>query len=277
MNSRPLSRIMLSVAIVAWPFGAASAQITSNTGDGVLNAPYRGTINSLREGSSDVPYGEVQSWVEPTGTLEIDSTSNIRAWHDAAQGDPWDRSVLRLYHEFDAAGTEINLSYNTSWETAEFLPNESVLRLSLKAIGTKTLASKTFKIVFNYRLDGGSYHDYTREFVVAPTTGSFCELPGESEAFHYGTPVLDVSVGAARLVVPIGQTADCIGAAYSARENKLGPLQVLDAYNVLLPGAAETGCKTRVSSGCLRAILPSQIGELPGRAISADSTVETTL
>ena len=81
----------------------------------------------------------------------------------------------------------------------------------------------------------------TRVISVAPITGSFSSLPGESEAFHYGTPILDVSVGNAKLVVPIGRTLDLIGATFDLLDFRLGPTpSSMQTSQVLFPGAAET-------------------------------------
>ena len=69
----------LVVCVAARP---APAQIVENGGDNVLNAAYRGTINSLREGTFDVGYGEVRSFVEPVGSATLDAGYPIRVWHD---------------------------------------------------------------------------------------------------------------------------------------------------------------------------------------------------
>jgi len=215
------------------------AQIVENGGDDVLNAPYCGTIDSLREGTFDVGYGEVRSFVEPVGSATIETGYPIRVWHDPLEGDPWDRSVLRLFNGLDASGTEIDLTDHASFEDALELTYESFKRLSLKAIATKSLATQKYVVCFSYKYQGSFRPRIPRTFRVAPTTGSFCALPGLREAYHYGTPVLDVSAGGARLVVPIGQTADMVGAAFLDRIHTLGP-SVIDAYDVVLPGAAES-------------------------------------
>ena len=77
MKRSGIHRVFLAVASMFAFSTPVGAQITSNQGDGVLNAPYRGTIDSLRECSMDVGYGEVQSHVEP-------STSGSRASGTAA-------------------------------------------------------------------------------------------------------------------------------------------------------------------------------------------------
>ena len=56
---------MIVLTILAVCATSAPAQVTSLEGDGVLNAPYRGTITSLREASMGIPYGEVMSHIEP--------------------------------------------------------------------------------------------------------------------------------------------------------------------------------------------------------------------
>ena len=231
-----MNRVTASAIALCVLAGPASAQIIKNEGDGVLNAPYRGTIDSLRECSIDIPYGEVKSHVEPTNAQSIDTSDPILVWHE---GESWDRSVLRLYNELDASGQEIDLTNYTSQAASLSLPRESYKRFSFKAIGIRTLSSKTFTIKFHYTLEGFSPSTYTEYVKVAPITGSFCDLPGESEMFNYGTPVLDVSVGGARLVVPIGQGPNQIGAAFSHRVDTMGPTGI-DAYDVVLPGAAES-------------------------------------
>ena len=80
---RPASVLSLVVGVLAPVVleHVAVAQITANEGDGVLNAPYRGTIDSLRECSMDIGYGEVQSHVEPiVSGLTITSSTIIIAY-----------------------------------------------------------------------------------------------------------------------------------------------------------------------------------------------------
>ena len=213
----------------------AVAQITANAGDGVLNAPYRGTINALRECSMDVGYGEVRSHVQPIVSGLFITSSTISVWVD----EPWDRSVLRMYEGVDASDGEINLTGTSMGSPATVFPdNDDVKRFSFKAIGTKTLAPQTFTIHFSYSLNGSPVSP-TQVITVAPITGSFCSLPGESEAFLLGTPLLEVQVGKARLTVPAGQKAEMIGAAFIEKDDNLGPTGI-DTNDVLFPGAAET-------------------------------------
>jgi hypothetical protein len=75
-------------------------QIFSIRGNDILNAPYRGTIDSLRQATMDIGYGEVGTFVEPTSNSQIQAEPPILIWHDPTPGidDPWDRSVLRLYN-----------------------------------------------------------------------------------------------------------------------------------------------------------------------------------
>lgn len=219
---------------------SVNAQITGYGGDGILNAPYRGTITSLREMSMDVGYGEVQSRVEPDSTLTF-STTVLQIWHEVPSGyTGWDRSVLRLYRGLDASGTELDLTGHTDQASAITLSVSigSFERFSFRAMGTKTLAVQNFRTVFRYNL-GSGYINATRNIKVAPITGSFNTLPGESEAFHYGTPILDVAVGNAKLVVPIGRTAVMIGAAFVDKDLVLGPSS-LESSDYLFPGAAES-------------------------------------
>src|SRR3990172_10725912 len=213
----------------------AYSQITANEGDGVLNAPYRGTIDSLRECSADIGYGEVKSHVEPTSSGVFITSSTIDVWVEGT----WDRSVLRMYEGVDASGNEIDLTGMSqgSPETV-FTDGDEIKRFSFKAIGTKTLAPQTFTIRMSYLLEGLPSTP-TRTITVAPITGSFCSLPGESEAFLPGTPILDVAVGAARLTVSVGRRAEMIGAAFSFRDRGIGPSAV-ETSDVLLPGAAES-------------------------------------
>jgi len=216
--------------------GVASAQITSNEGDGVLNAPYRGTIDSLRECSMDVGYGEVKSHVEPTSSGVFITSSTIDVWVD----EVWDRSVLRMYEGVDASGSEIDFTSPAcpGGVCTVFTDGDDIKRFSFKAIGTKTLAPQNFTIHFEYLLEGLPSTP-TRTITVVPITGSFCGLSGESTAFLPGTPILDVAVGTARLTVPVGRTAEMIGAAFSDRDRGIGP-SAIETSDVLLPGAAET-------------------------------------
>jgi YD repeat-containing protein len=110
-------------------------------------------------------------------------------------------------------------------------------------MGTKTLGIKTFKISFYYQrktdYTSPEWEEPTRTFKVAPITGSFSTLPGISEAFHYGTKILDVTVGGARLSIPIGQTADMIGAAFMDYDNDYS-ISSMATGDVVFPGAAES-------------------------------------
>ena len=235
MKRPTIHRVLLGLAS-AFAFSTpVSAQITSNEGDGVLNAPYRGTIDSLRECSMDIGYGEVQSHVEPFVTGLFITSSTIDIW---VEGD-WDRSVLRMYEGVDASENEIDLTGTSEFSPAiVFTDADDIKRFSFKAIGTKTLAEQSFTIRFSYSADGFPTSP-TRVFTVAPITGSFCALPGESEAFLLGTPILDVAVGNARLTVPVGRTAETIGAAFSYRDRQLGPAAI-EKSDVVFPGAAES-------------------------------------
>jgi len=231
-NIHEVCLLIVSALALSTP---VAAQITSNEGDGVLNAPYRGTIDSLRECSMDIGYGEVQSHVEPFVTGLFITSSTIDIW---VEGD-WDRSVLRMYEGVDASENEIDLTGTSEFSPAiVFTDADDIKRFSFKAIGTKTLAEQSFTIRFSYSADGFPTTP-TRVFTVAPITGSFCSLPGESEAFHFGTPILDVAVGNARLTVPVGRTAEMIGAAFSYRDRQLGPAAI-EKSDVVFPGAAES-------------------------------------
>jgi|GEM_PF-2155711 len=211
-----------------------SAQITSNEGDGVLNSPYRGTINSLRECTADIGYGEVLTHVEPISNDVSITSSSIDIWVEGA----WDRSVLRVFEGLDASGSEIDLTGTSEFAPATVFTDGNVKYLSFKAIGTKTLAPQTFTIRMSYLLNG-SPSNPSRTVTVEPITGSFCALPGESEAFLLGTPILDVAVGNARLTIPVGRTVEMVGAVFIDKNVDLGPT-LLDTYDVLFPGAAET-------------------------------------
>lgn len=213
----------------------AWAQITSNEGDGVLNAPYRGTIDSLRECSEGVSYGEVQSHVEPTSSGVSITSGTIDIWVEGT----WDRSVLRMYEGLDASNSEIDLTGTSESSPATVSTDAGgVKRLSYKAIGTKTLAPQAFAIHMSYTLSG-SQSTPTRTVTVAPMTGSFCALPGERDVFLLGTPILDVAVGNARLTVPVGRTAEMIGSVFIENNDSLGPTTI-DTNDVLFPGAAES-------------------------------------
>ncbi|MBN1491421.1 MAG: RHS repeat protein, partial [Phycisphaerae bacterium] len=243
----------LMLATLLGTAATANAQISGFEGDGVLNAPYRGTITSLREATMDIPYGEVMNHVEPdlpppTSYVDWGIVSDIEIWAD----EPWDRSVLRLYEDCDASGNEINLEGRDANNPAiveldapYIIVPDIIKRFSFKAIATKTLSVRTFHVHFRY--DKVNLYDTvppqqadpTRIVRVAPMTGSFTALPGEEEIFHYGTTVLDVSVGSARLTVPIGSTADTIGAAYNYYDRNLGPSAAATS-DVVFPGAAES-------------------------------------
>src|SRR5690606_37652524 len=104
------------------------AQITSEEGDihrfqgtdyKILNAPYRGTINWLREQCLAYPYGEVRNIVLPQGTgVKLADNTPFEMWAEpAVNGAPaWDRSLLRLYSAADASGREIDLTGATEAE-----------------------------------------------------------------------------------------------------------------------------------------------------------------
>ncbi len=219
---------MFFLSLPAW------GQITSNQGDGVLNAPYRGTVNALRELCADVPYGEVQTHCEPlVSGLQITS-STYTVWVEGT----WDRSVLRLYEGVDASGSELDLTGTSQQQPLTRSVYGTFIRLSVKAIGIRTLAPQQYTIKFSYNTNGGQSTP-TRIFTVAPMTGSFSELPGESEAFHLGTPILSVAVGDAKLVVPVGRTAEMIGATFEDKRTPLGP-STMGRVDVVYPGAAES-------------------------------------
>lgn len=223
--------------------GTVYSQITANQGDGVLNAPYRGTIDSLRECSADIAYGEVQSLVEPSifcgpknpQDCEITS-STVDVWVEGT----WDRSVLRMYEGLDASGDEVDFTDLATCPNGvcEVITDGVVKRFSFKAIGTKTLAPQAFTVRLSYTLNGAQ-ETPTRTVAVAPISGSFCALRGESEAFLLGTPILDVVVGNARLTVPVGRTTDMIGAAFIHKRQDIARSGI-STNDVLFPGAAET-------------------------------------
>jgi RHS repeat-associated protein len=234
MNTSSL-RIALSAVILWGLAGSVRGQITSNAGDGVLNAPYRGTITSLREACEDIPYGEVKTHCEPLfGDTNLITSSTISMWVEGT----WDRSVLRLYEGADASGTELNLSGTSQGNPLVRSVSGGFHRMSVKAIGIKTLTPQTFTIKFQYSINDTPTTP-TRMFTVAPMTGSFSSLPGESESFHLGTPILNVNVGAASLVVPVGRTAEMIGATFEDKDRRLGPSTMVTT-DVLFPGAAES-------------------------------------
>ncbi len=234
-------RIALTVGWVLGSVGGSFAQITMNEGDGVLNAPYRGTIDSLRECSADIAYGEVKSQVEPSifcssgnpDPCEITS-STIDVWVEGT----WDRSVLRMYEGLDASDSEIDLTGTSAGSPETVFADGTAKRFSFKALSTKTLAPQTFTIRMRYFLNGIQTTP-TRIITVALITGSFCASQGESEAFLPGTPVLDVQVGNAKLVVPVGQTAEMIGATFIDKRDNIA-LTGISTNDVLFPGAAET-------------------------------------
>jgi len=216
---------------------AAFSQITDDAGDGVLNAPYRGTIDSLREATMDIGYGEVQTHVEPiVANLQITS-SDIKIWHETPSGSvAWDRSILRLYRGVDASGPEIDLTNRIDVASAFVLNTPATFeRFSLRAMGTKTLAVQEFTIKFDYQPAGV----HVRTFRVAPVTASFVDLQQATEAFHFGTPLLSVRAGDAQLTVPTGLTAVTLGATF-IDERRRGNMGLVPVYEVLFPGAAES-------------------------------------
>jgi RHS repeat-associated protein len=218
-------------------FSVASApcwgQITSLAGDGVLNAPYRGTIDSLREATMDVAYGEVKTHVEPSGgSLQI-TGANVTLW--AVGG--WDRSVLRLYEGVDASASEIDLSNGA----VKSVPVDTggtyrIKRFSLKAIATKTLAVQAFTVHFQYNI-GKALIDTEKTFKVAPLAASGDRRFDEREAFLYGVPLLDVAVGNARLTIPTGRTALTAGLAFTDQIISLFPGTTIGTSDAVLPGA----------------------------------------
>ncbi|MGD8454650.1 MAG: hypothetical protein PVJ57_22785, partial [Phycisphaerae bacterium] len=237
---KTMSIVTLFIAVTL--SASAAAQITSNAGDGVLNAPYRGTITSLRELCADIPYGEVKTHCEP---LFVDtnyitsSTYSVWVLQETADDQSWDRSVIRLFEGVDGSGAELDLTGTSQANPiTRSVSADDFVRMSVKAIGTRTTEPLKFRLRFSYSING-TPTTATRTFVVAPITGSFSVLPGESEAFHLGTPILDVTAGAAHLMVPVGRTAEMIGATFEDKDNRLGP-SVMQTADVLLPGAAES-------------------------------------
>jgi RHS repeat-associated protein len=213
-------------------------QITSLEGDDVLHAPYHGTITSLRECTNDIGYGEILNHVEPRlgGPLDI-TDAELQVW---VVGN-WDRSVLRMYRELDASGDEVNLT-DTTEQMPALVPKgpHTFTRLSFKAIGVNTLAPQDFTVHFKYNTTSGLV-DVDRTITVSATTGSFCMLPGLEEAFHLGTPILDVTAGNAQLTIPVGRSADMIGAAFIDNLPNIGnDDSAISRRDCLLPGAAES-------------------------------------
>jgi RHS repeat-associated protein len=232
--------------------GIAAAQISSFDGDiepvfgtSVLNAPYRGTVTSLREATADFAYGEVLTAIEPPNPdapLSINS-ADVKVWRVGT----WDRSVVRLYQGLDASGyssgQEIDMTNAVSEATAVLVPRQfgqDFVRFSLKAIATKSLAPQKFIYRVKYTVTTGTV-DQPREIIVVPTTGSFARLPGLSEAYLLGTPLLEVTAGKAQLTVPIGRTAEMVGTTFNRRK-RLGNNSSLaiTTENVVFPGAAES-------------------------------------
>ena len=223
----------LAIVFVGLVCAAAHGQITSLAGDGVLNAPYRGTIDSLREATMDMAYGEVKTHVEPSGgSLQI-TGATVTLW--AVGG--WDRSVLRLYEGVDASASEIDLSNGA----VKSVPVDTggtyrLKRFSLKAIATKTLAVQAFTVHFQYNI-GKALIDTEKTFKVAPLAASGDRRFDESEAFLYGVPLLDVAVGNARLTIPTGRTALTVGAAFTDQIISLFPGTTIGTSEAVLPGA----------------------------------------
>ena len=235
MRSGAFTAWMIVLTALTVCAGTVSAQVTSYEGDGVLNAPYRGTVTSLREASMDIPYGEVMSHVEPRVSGVSITSPTIEVWLEAGE---WDRSVLRMYEGLDASGDEIDLTAPAQVYTEMHHSGNDIKRFSFKAIGTKTLATQSFTVNFRYYFDG---HQSTvsKTIKVAPFTGSFLGVGDESEAFLLSTPLLEVTAGNAQLVVPVGRTAEMIGAAFIDKEDDLGPTGI-DTNDVVFPGAAES-------------------------------------
>src|SRR5688572_15923352 len=142
-----IHRNFITLVAVTACASAARAQITTNAKDGVLNAPYRGTINSLREATMDIGYGEVMNHAEPRSSgLSLNASQNIEIW--LISPTQWDRSVLRMYQELDASGPEIDLTGDTaaSPDTTVSSGTGGIKRFSFRAMGTKSLASQSFQI-----------------------------------------------------------------------------------------------------------------------------------
>ena len=213
---KKLSYILVA-ALVSLSGTVTEGQVTSNEGDHVLNAPYRGTITSLRTLCEDLAYGEVQTHCEPLSSYIHMTSNTVDIW---VEGD-WDRSVLRLYEGVDASGNEIDLTGTDEFNPVTVYKDaDTYKRFSYKAISTRTLEPQRFTIKYFYRNDS-TWQTVTRHVTVAPMTGSFAQLPGQSEAFHFGTPILDVSVGNAHLTVPTGRTAEMIGATFEDKDSAL--------------------------------------------------------
>lgn len=238
-----MTRALSIFIVVSTIITCSHAQITSLESDDILNAPYRGTITTLRESCKMMPYGEVRNHIEPPNRNFFDepflSGSTIEIWCEGV----WDRSVLRLYNAVDASGSEIDLTGTT--ELAPVIIDiaqgqDRYWLFSFKAIATKTLTPQIFNIKFNY-LVNNNFPSITRTqtIVVGPPTGQYCAIPGISEAFHHGTTILDVSVGGARLTVPVGRTAEMIGAHFFDRDSDFG-LSQGSLNEVLFASAAES-------------------------------------
>lgn len=221
----------------------SAAQITDHGVDDVLNAPYRGPIESLRLRHSNIGFGEVQPHVEPLTNNAIDGT--VRIWCS----DTWDRSILRLYQGLDASGPEVNLVGHADYSTAVILPADGFpfRRFSFKAMAAKSLCPTEYEITFDYFVVGGTRFSSTHTIKVGPTEGSFDGELNLRESFLRGTPILQVNEGNASVSLPIGRTAGRIGAAFYENDKQLGPESLANGLgssitkrNVLFPWASES-------------------------------------
>ncbi|MBN1512255.1 MAG: RHS repeat protein, partial [Phycisphaerae bacterium] len=207
-----------------------------------LRAPYTGSIHSLRAASMDLPHGEILNAAFPkAASTELPESQEIRVWVDTVLGEPWDRSVLRMYCGIDGSDSEIDLTDHTEYASAcEVVPDSQEpwpWRFSFRAVATKTLAPRCFVVHVSYGDSCGADSRWdTYVLCVEPFTAEHLGIEDESQLFLAGVPLLDVSVGAASFTLRSGVPAGKIGQAYVRRTKHCSNVY---RYRIVFPDGVE--------------------------------------
>lgn len=270
--------ICTGAALAALLTCSATGQLTTAhlSGDGVLNAPYRGPATAWREANLDMSYGEVINYK----LFLIDGANRAQITGG------WNKDVVRVYYGWDASGNEITGgTLNTDRLVTE--GNTRYWRISIKAIGTRSsFAPATAEpILVKYLAfedpgcDASGYPGVNKpvccEWLFDPWFGTYCAEgcddacgcvslnscqvflpdqpllsvrvgptaaspePAEHHRWYPGSTALTVAAGAVRLDVVVNETTSMIGQSFLVVRPADTYKQQL-SIEVRLPGMPET-------------------------------------
>ncbi len=290
----------------------AQAQLTSThlTGDGALNAPYRGPVSAWRDAHLDMSYGEVINY----------KLFQIVPDSDAEFTGSWNRELIRVFSGWDASGPEVESGDSLLGGIAVTSDGPPYWRLSIKALGTRSAtvsAAQAINIAYTELvipecLDypglscfdagccacdeyfetcaswcdppcgcyGGCNSDPSGVgtslfFKVAPT--AIDPVVSEQHGWYPGTPVLHIRAGAAELVATINESVEMIGQSYLIAPPADTYKQQM-SLEVRLPGMPETVMLQRKSFFTAGSGFPKQHigtpwpGHMPGWWVEGSGT-----